>query len=149
MTEYKPLRSRRKPRKALGRARWLLGKLAAFVEVWGWWPSAPQLAEAIGRGSRWTCWRDLCVLWHAGLVQMDRRTWAITNDGFEFLGIPPIMPRHARRPKPRSRKEKNAEAQARRNVVRRDAFALLDQHATRPPWQSGSAANDDGLPIVG
>ena len=144
------MRAPRKPRKRDGRPRWLLAQLAGYCGVKGWWPSSPALAAYIGRGSRWTCWRDVCVLRHAGLVEMDRRTWAITNDGFEFLGIPPIMPRHARRPKSRSRKEKNAETQARRNVVRRDAFVTFEQSQNvRRPWvKSDDAASADDLATV-
>jgi hypothetical protein len=81
---------------------------------------------------------------------MDHRTWAITNDGFAVLGILPIMPRHARRPKPHSRRERNAKARARRNIVRRDALVTLERpENVRRPWiKSDDAASANDLATV-
>ncbi len=143
------MRAVRKPKKPAGRARFLLGKIATFVEKRGWLPTAPELAQHVGRGSRWTVWRDLRSLSHAGLVQLERRAWMVTLDGFAFLGVPSVTPRLASRPTETTRKKRRAEARARRTVIRRDVFDLIEKPTIRPPWQSGTATDEHSLPIIG
>lgn len=94
---------RRKPRKPAGRARWLLAQVARFVQRRGWWPSARELSEYHGRGSRWTTWRDLKALQHEGLVGLERRAWVLTHDGYGLLGMTPIPTALGHKPRVRSR----------------------------------------------
>jgi len=101
----------------------VLWKLAQHVRVYGWWPSAPQLVERLRRGSRWTIRRDLNIFERAGLVVREGRSWSITADGWAWLGVPAIAPRHPRKPKALSKKERRA--QRRRDAQR--ALAALKE----------------------
>jgi hypothetical protein len=102
----------RKPRKRRGRIRWVLSRLARFVEKHDYWPTCPQLALSLGRGSRWTCWRDMRRLTQAGMVKCEHRVWIITADGWWLLGLPPRTPTRQHKPNPQSRKKRNAEERA-------------------------------------
>jgi hypothetical protein len=127
--ERNPPKVPRKPRKPAVRASWLLAKIAAFVGSEGWLPSVPDLVEYAGRraGSRWSVWRSLRALQHVGLVQRVNRVWAVTPDGFEFLGMLPAAPRVVRRPKKKTLAQKLAETRAIRRRRRLDAALVFDR----------------------
>lgn len=114
---------KRRAMRSRGRVRWTAGKLGSFVRDRGYWPSGPELAESLGRGSRITAWRDLALLERAGFVARVGRRWAMTEDGWRWLEREPIAPRYARKPRKRSRKEE-AERLERR---RADAFVALER----------------------
>ncbi len=92
-------RATRKPAKPNGRRRHVLGKLSDFVGKFDWLPSATELAAAMGRGSRWTTWRDLRILVRYGYVKPWRARWMITELGWQRLRISPIIPRFDRKPR--------------------------------------------------
>ncbi len=128
-------RQRNKPRRPRGRGRWLLSKLRDFISEKGWLPTAVELTAYVRRGSRWTTWRDLRALGNNGLVRMEHRRWAIARDGFEFLGMTPITARFPSRPKPKSLKQRNAEARAAKPRRQLDIFEVFERrHLERAPW---------------
>lgn len=130
-TEIATMRRPRSYRKPAGRMRWLLGRLVKFCANHGWWPSAAELTRYVDRGSRWTTRRDLAILRHGELVCNLGRRWALTLEGFSFLGIRPIVPRLSRKPTPKTRKQRNAEARRRRDLLIRDAFTVFELRAIR------------------
>ena len=106
------------------RVKWTLWKLASFIRHHGYCPSAPVVAQELGRGARVTAWRDLSLLERAGLVaRVHVRAWSITADGWAWLGVPAIAPRYPRKPKVMSKKERRA--QRRRDAQR--ALAALKE----------------------
>jgi DNA-binding GntR family transcriptional regulator len=121
------------------RDRRLLAKVAAFVRVRKWLPSAPELANEIGC-DRTTAWRALDRLRSAGLVRGERRaTWEVTPAGFDALGVPPVRALITR--KPRSHKRRSAAV--RKSILQR----RLDTHnAIMRQLLIGKAENEE-LPI--
>jgi hypothetical protein len=96
---FQPTRKPRKPRKSSGRRWYVLQQVHRFVQQFNWFPSAPELTAAMGRGSRWTTWRDLRVLERYGFVKRWRGRWAISKRGWDRLGVSPIIPRYDRKPR--------------------------------------------------
>jgi hypothetical protein len=85
------------------RDRRLLAKLAAFVKARRWSPSAPELAEFVRR-ERTGVWRALRRLRHERFVILERRGWALTRAGWDSLGVEPIRPLIAYRPRTREQR---------------------------------------------
>ena len=106
----------------------MLRRLALFVEVNGWLPSAPELARAnVWHGCRDTMWSDLARLRHAGLVESVGRRWSVSEAGFAFLGVPAVR---ARRDPPGRKLKTQAERRAFRKRARWDAAIVLDSLET-------------------
>lgn len=140
---------RRKRAKRAARILRLVKQIARFVKERGYWPSAEEMAAYVGRGSRWSSWRDLVTLRQAGLVALEHRAWTITLDGFALLGIPPIAPPLVRRPKAKTHKQKVAETRARREATRRATFEIFERPGVAAPWVSEQPPTHHyGLEIV-
>jgi hypothetical protein len=122
-----------------------LGRLRAFCDRFGWWPSATELAAFIARGSRFTAWSDLRRLRSQELVALlggrGCSRWVVTDAGFAFLGLPAVVPRFARRPasKAKTRLGKRVAALRRREAAVRVYATTAEIDAD---WRAGEVGAD-------
>lgn len=116
-----------KPRGRRGREAWLLGRVYRFCHNHGWWPSAVEMVDYTGRGSRWTARRDLVTLRGAELVKLERKRWMVTVAGCEYLGLPVLTARLLRRPKHVGKRLQRVTAERESKVRRSAAFEVFER----------------------
>jgi len=106
------------------RGRWIMIHVYYFCQRNGWWGSAIELAHHTKRGSVRTMIRELAMLRSLGLIEMPKRgRWALTGEGFELVGLPPITPTSPWRISPRAQKRLKRE---RRERLLADSQRVLD-----------------------
>ncbi len=136
------------------RALRVLNRVVSHVASKGWWPSATEIQRDLGEraGSRCSVWRSLKVLEHAQLIAMElSRAWAVTDDGWRHLGMPPIVPRHAGKPPKKTHKAKIATTRERQTLRRLDAYKIFEQaRTTTAPWVTHAEPppTDETLEII-